>query len=277
MISFSKFYNLREARVLNPKDKDPKPLKDADTIRVYHAFNTPQDLYDILKYGTSGKLRAKRIYSYEANNNPKGFFVSIDFKTVKGFGQYIMELHTRVSDLEAPVWPSGSYTVQGEYSKYWDEENPREKGTEAAREKAKQSKQDYIRNSDRPELADSLYDSYEKQALYVGDLDANSIRAIWVNKNMNKDGRYSTYDRMSVKEFLKTHPSKPSSEHRFKIFTPREEFDVDVMLKRFNQRFDRMSTDDILSGLKYVDDQGLAVHFWPKQMAAVKKFIKTIK
>jgi hypothetical protein len=244
---------------------------------VYHAFNNPQDLYDILKYGTSGKLRAKRIYSYEANNNPKGFFVSIDFKTVKGFGQYIMELHTRVSDLEAPVWPSGSYTVQGEYSKYWDEENPREKGTEAAREKAKQSKEDYIRNSDRPELADSLYNNYEKQALFVGELDANSIRAIWVNKDMKKDGRYSTYDRMSVKEFLKTHPSKPSSEHRFKIFTPREEFDVDVMLKRFNQRFDRMSTDDILSGLKYVDDQGLAVHFWPKQMAAVKKFIKTIK
>jgi hypothetical protein len=276
MRSFSEFYKIQEARVINANDQKV-PLKDNETIRVYHAFNNPQDLYDILKYGTSGKLRAKRIYSYEANNNPKGFFVSIDFKTVKGFGQYIMELHTRVSDLEEPVWPSGSYTVQGEYSKYWDEENPREKGTEAAREKAKQSKEDYIRNSDRPELADSLYNNYEKQALFVGELDANSIRAIWVNKDMNKDGRYSTYDRMSVKEFLKTHPSKPSSEHRFKIFTPREEFDVDVMLKRFNQRFDRMSTDDILSGLKYVDDQGLAVHFWPKQMAAVKKFIKTIK
>lgn len=276
MRSFSEFYKIQEARVINANDQKV-PLKDNETIRVYHAFNNPQDLYDILKYGTSGKLRAKRIYSYEANNNPKGFFVSIDFKTVKGFGQYIMELHTRVSDLEAPVWPSGSYTVQGEYSKYWDEENPREKGTEAAREKAKQSKEDYIRNSDRPELADSLYNNYEKQALYVGDLDANSIRAIWVNRNMKKDGRYSTYDRMSVKEFLKTHPSKPSSDHRFKIFTPREEFDVDVMLKRFIQRFDRMSTDDILSGLKSVDDQGLAVHFWPKQMAAVKDFIKTIK
>jgi hypothetical protein len=276
MRSFSEFYKIQEARVINANDQKV-PLKDNETIRVYHAFNNPQDLYDILKYGTSGKLRAKRIYSYEANNNPKGFFVSIDFKTVKGFGQYIMELHTRVSDLEEPVWPSGSYTVQGEYSKYWDEENPREKGTEAAREKAKQSKEDYIRNSDRPELADSLYNNYEKQALFVGELDANSIRAIWVNKDMNKDGRYSTYDRMSVKEFLKTHPSKPSSEHRFKIFTPREEFDVDVMLKRFNQRFDRMSTDDILNGLKYVDDRGLAVHFWPKQMAAVKKFIKTLK
>jgi hypothetical protein len=276
MRSFSEFYKIQEARVINANDQKV-PLKDNETIRVYHAFNNPQDLYDILKYGTSGKLRAKRIYSYEANNNPKGFFVSIDFKTVKGFGQYIMELHTRVSDLEAPVWPSGSYTVQGEYSKYWDEENPREKGTEAAREKAKQSKEDYIRNSDRPELADSLYNNYEKQALFVGELDANSIRAIWVNKDMKKDGRYSTYDRMSVKEFLKTHPSKPSSEHRFKIFTPREEFDVDVMLKRFNQRFDRMSTDDILNGLKYVDDRGLAVHFWPKQMAAVKKFIKTLK
>jgi|694.fasta_scaffold64837_4 hypothetical protein len=276
MRSFSEFYKIQEARVINANDQKV-PLKDNETIRVYHAFNNPQDLYDILKYGTSGKLRAKRIYSYEANNNPKGFFVSIDFKTVKGFGQYIMELHTRVSDLEEPVWPSGSYTVQGEYSKYWDEENPREKGTEAAREKAKQSKEDYIRNSDRPELADSLYNNYEKQALFVGELDANSIRAIWVNKDMKKDGRYSTYDRMSVKEFLKTHPSKPSSEHRFKIFTPREEFDVDVMLKRFNQRFDRMSTDDILNGLKYVDDRGLAVHFWPKQMAAVKKFIKTLK
>jgi hypothetical protein len=131
MRSFSEFYKIQEARVINANDQKV-PLKDNETIRVYHAFNNPQDLYDILKYGTSGNLRAKRIYSYEANNNPKGFFVSIDFKTVKGFGQYIMELHTRVSDLEAPVWPSGSYTVQGEYSKYWDEENPREKGTEAA-------------------------------------------------------------------------------------------------------------------------------------------------
>jgi hypothetical protein len=276
MRSFSEFYKIQEARVINANDQKV-PLKDNETIRVYHAFNNPQDLYDILKYGTSGKLRAKRIYSYESNNNPKGFFVSIDFKTVKGFGQYIMELHTQVSDLEAPVWPSGSYTVQGEYSKYWDAENPRERGIEAAREKAKQSKQDYIRNSDRPELADSLYNNYEKQALYVGDLDANSIRAIWVNKDMKKDGRYSTYDRMSVKEFLKTYPFKPSSEHRNKLFTPREEFDVDVMLDRFKKRFDRMSTDSILSGLKSVDNQGLAVHFWPKQMAAVQEFIKTIK
>jgi hypothetical protein len=38
-----------------------------------------------------------------------------------------------------------------------------------------------------------------------------------------------------------------------------------------------MSTDSILSGLKSVDNQGLAVHFWPKQMAAVQEFIKTIK
>jgi hypothetical protein len=282
MISFSKFYNLREARVLNPKDKDPKPLKDADTIRVYHAFNNPQDLYDILEYGTSGKLRAKRIYSYESNNNPNGLFVTIDYKTAKSFGQYIAEFHTKVSDLEAPVWPGGSYTVQGEYSKYWSDENPRESGTKKAREEAEKSKYDYVRDSDRPELAEMLYNNYEHQALYTGDLNPNSIRAIWVNTDMEKDGRFSTYKRMSIKEFLKNYKKQDTDEHRNKLFKPREEFDPDVMIARYKKRFNDsdnkfFSTEYILKGFRMIDDIALHTYFWPKQLADVKKFLKSLE
>lgn len=278
MKKFKQFFKVYEATVIQSdykKTTEHKPLKDTDTIRVYHAFNDPKDLFNVLKYGTSGKLRAKRIYSYEANNNPNGLFVTIDLKTAKSFGQYIAEFHTKVSDLEAPVWPGGRYTVQGEYSKYWSEENPREVGTQKAREEAEKSKYDYVRDSDRPELAEMLYNNSEHQALYTGDLNPNSIRAIWVNTDMKKDGRYSTYKRMSIKEFLKNYKKEKPDEHRFKVFKPREEFDASVMLDRFKKRFN-MSKEDILSGLKMVDDYGLQMHFWPKQMGAVKEFLKSL-
>ena len=80
---------------------------------------------------------------------------------------------------------------------------------------------------------------------------------------------------MSIKEFLKSYKKEDTNEHRHKIFKPREEFDVSVMLDRFKKRFN-MSEDDILKGLKMVDDIGLQVHFWPKQLGAVKEFLKSL-
>ena len=85
-----------------------KPLSDSDTIRVYHGAYDLGTVVQALKYGLTGDIRADRRYSYEANNNPRGLFVTPDLDVAKEFGPYIIEFHTRVSDLEAPVWPACS-------------------------------------------------------------------------------------------------------------------------------------------------------------------------
>ena len=60
-----------------------KPLKDSDTIIVYHGFYSNNDVKIALTKGLSGQEIARRVYSYESGNNPKGLFVSIDFNVVK--------------------------------------------------------------------------------------------------------------------------------------------------------------------------------------------------
>jgi hypothetical protein len=131
---------IKEVRVLNPDIlllTKEEPLKDNDTIRVYHGFNDFDDAIIAVKYGLSGKEKARRIYSYEANNNPYGLFVTLDFEKAKDFSHprkdgtvVVFELNVKVSDLEAPVWPGGAFTTPGQYSQYWEDEEERyEKGT----------------------------------------------------------------------------------------------------------------------------------------------------
>lgn len=109
---------LLEVKVLN--NKIDKPLKLNDTIRVYHGVNNPDDVFEFLQKGLSGKDKAKRIYSYEYNNNPYGLFVTKDLKVAKKFANIIIEFQTKISDLENPVWPGGSYTIQGQKEQYWN-------------------------------------------------------------------------------------------------------------------------------------------------------------
>lgn len=194
---------LREADVLNPKTSvdTQSPLKDNKTIRVYHGFNDAKDLANTLIHGLSGSRRAKRLYSYEASNNPRGLFVTIDFNAAKRFGAYVIEFHAKVSDLEAPVWKGGNYTIQGGYAQYYKDEDERKRDQAQLRKDQAQSPHKAISKSDRPDVAHRLFDYSENQALFTGDLNHNSIRAVWISSNPKRVSQ--TYKRYSPKQALR--------------------------------------------------------------------------
>lgn len=295
-MDFKEFYLFREANVLRPSTKntfvypdDRQPLKDSDTIRVYHGFHDLSEIIKATVNGLSGKERAARRYSYEFNNNPKGLFVTISLDIAKDFGNYIAEIHTRVSDLEAPVWPGGGYTVQGQMEKYFKDDNDREDARLQRRSTSSKSKYDSIKNSDRPELAELLYNSYEQQALFTGELNKNSIRAIWINTTPQKSGKYSTYKRLSVPEFIKEY-SGQMTDARFtntRVLQPRDKFELnDFLEKIIKQSFDpkinpkyRMTKEeliDIFVGMKDSDNQ-LLHYVWPNQLKDFKAALNNIK
>ena len=202
-----------------------EPLKDSDTIIVYHGFYSKSDAEIALTKGLSGQEIARRVYSYESGNNKKGLFVSIDFNIVKRIfssSGIIIEFAAKVSDLEAPMWVGGRYFKQGEYTKSftdWNHEtgtsNQREEERLRKREKSKNSEYDFIRLSDRPELAESLYLNAENQALFVGNLNPNMIRAVWYNpKNKSND----KWERMTTKEFIeRMNMKKEKGQYRQKL------------------------------------------------------------
>lgn len=278
------FQQLQEATVI-PVSKEKRgyispderqPLKDSDTIRVYHGMNDMRDVYRVIKDGLSGSERADRRYSYEANNNPKGLFVTLSLNVAKGFASFILEIHTKVSDLEAPVWPGGGYTVQGQMAEYFNDDNDRENKRIQNREEAKNSQHKSIRDSDRPELAKLLYQDSEQQALFIGNLNNNSVRAIWVSNTPDRASDYSQFTRMTPKEFLKKFPYKSPDKHdshryNFRVFKPREKFDLDIFLDRILTQYNdvksyRMSREDILDSLRGLDQRGLLTYVWPHQL-----------
>ena len=179
---------IKEFRYINtsyPQFQNENPIADTETIRVYHGFNSysTEIAKQILVKGLSGKEVARRLYSYESGNNPRGLFVSIDFNVVKkdfaGSG-IIIEFSTKVSDLEAPVWVGGrSYFIQGEYTQSFKNMDEREQQRLLNRQRAGTNIYDYIKKSDRPELAETIFDNREKQALYIGDLNPNMIKHVW--------------------------------------------------------------------------------------------------
>lgn len=293
MITFKKYILLKEADVLNANEE--YPLKDDQTIRVYHGISNAKDLKAFLDYGTSGKIKAARIYSYEANNNPYGLFVTIDLKTAKGFGQkYIIEFHSRVSDLEAPVWPSGSYTVQGQMEQYWKDPEERKEYTKKLRDELRGDKDASISQSDRPEVASSLYKSYEKQALFTGDLNPNSIRAVWVNKTPQKTGSYSEYKRYKRNDFIKKFKDALSKEGydtdfnkegEHYLLKPRDEVNVQNIIsailnyRKTSKYYENMSNDEILKEtLKYINDKRVLYQiFWEHQVDKAWEIIQNLK
>lgn len=178
-----------------------EPLKDSDTIRVYHGTSDPNFLLTAVTKGLSGGMRANRRYSYEANNNPKGLFVTPDLKTAKDFGSYIIEFHTRVRDLESPVWPNGTFTGQGQMSGVFGDDADRERERIRQRMNWSESEFEFVRNSSRPEVAAMLLVSGERQALFTGDLNRNSIRAVWVSSDPTRINQ--PYERLHPRELLK--------------------------------------------------------------------------
>lgn len=197
--------SLEEATVIQKYHTEP--LKDSDTIRVYHGARDPLLAYQAVTRGLSGGSRAQRVYSYESNNNPKGLFVTPDLRTAKEFGQTIIEFHTRVRDLEIPVWPGGSFTVPGQMSQMFNSDDEREQERLRQRMRWSQSEYEFVKNSDRPEVAAMLIMSGERQALFTGDLNANSVRAIWVTPNRNISSTFQGFDRVKPNEFKRMYDS----------------------------------------------------------------------
>lgn len=216
-----------------------KPLKDSDNIVVYHGFYSKTDAEIALTKGLSGQEIARRVYSFESGNNPKGLFVSIDFNIIKrqfaGSG-IIIEFSTKVSDLEAPMWVGGRYFKQGEYTKSftdweWDNISSKQREEERLRkrEEAKKSEYDFIRLSDRPELAQSLYLEGENQALFIGNLNPNMIRAVWYNPKKRHDDKW---ERITPKEFMHKFNVKKERDYPNREYLPNDEFTIEDFKKR---------------------------------------------
>ena len=287
-MTFKEFHNLREATILPGYRKQMPsgnntfpPLKDDATIRVYHGFNRISDIFQTLKRGVSGQERAHRIYSYEYNNNPKGLFVTISLNVAKEFGNYVIEFHTKVRDLESPVWPGGRFTVPGEYSSSFNSEEEREDQRMVARKKAMQSKDPAVRESDRPELADILYTSSEQQALFTGSLNANSVRAIWVSPDTSRTAGVLTFKRMTVDEFLKTHAAEDTEKpkYNFRLLQPRDKFTMESFMDKMMSGMKKygMGRQEVIDSLLGLDKQDLLTYLWPNQVEDAWKSIQELK
>lgn len=283
---------LHEVKIIG-KNLPRSPLKDSDTIRVYHGASELATVVKALKYGLTGDTRANRRYSYEFNNNPKGLFVTPDLDVAKEFGDYIIEFQTRVSDLEAPVWPGGSFTVQGGMSGTFSDEEEREIERIAQRERISKDAVEYIAKSDKPDVAYWLMDAPETQALFTGNLNKNSVRAVWVSSNPAKINQ--PYNRMKPREFMKEF-EEFGIENRFggrysmddikksdaikkskqNMFDPRDDVTLEMLVQKYMEKFN-IERDHIISILKDNPDY-VARPLWnDKQIAQVQAELDKIR
>ena len=226
-------------------------------------------------------------------NNPNGLFVSISPKVVirGGFASsgVMIEFVANVSDLEAPVWAGGgSYFVQGQKTSGFDDTDARKQQVLRNRELAAADKNPAISKSSRPELADTMLNNPEKQALYVGDLNPNMIRTVWVKNGNNID---SPWIRMTPAEFMKKHfdesqlkdefganreirDSERYMEKQRKYQKPNDDFSIDVLRKEMERYNLPLSTFlDIV-----MNNQGtLNGLYYPKQVAQINELIDSGK
>jgi hypothetical protein len=263
---------LNEVRYIGNKfDKDEQPLKDNQTIRVYHGFNKMEDVEKTLRRGLSGKEKAKRIYSYESGNNPSGLFVTVDYDAATNFASsgVVIEFSTKVKDLEAPVWVGGrSYFVQGEFAKSFKDLSDREQQRLINREESTKSEYPRISKSDRPELAEIIFDNPERQALFVGDLDPNMIKYVWYNEKRHKENLTNgKWVRMKRKKFINKLNIETSIKKFIKYY-PNDEFDYDEFVdKYFKGNGEEYGVKDTL---KYSSDYDLKnMGFFPKQIEKI--------
>lgn len=287
ILTESQFKKLVETRVVGGY-KDYQPIKDTDKIRVYHGFSSYSVSYALhcLVNGISGQIRAKRIYSYESGNNPKGLFVSTNFDVVKrNFANsgIIIEFDTNVTNLEAPVWKGqDSYFVQGQYTQSFRDDEERNQEILRKREKYKidDPEKDYAKNriskSDRPELADSIFNNSERQALFIGNLNPNEIKNVWFNEGYFYRRRTDEpWVRYSRKEFLRKYGhelknSKIPEEMDNKIFKPNDDFSMEKLEQRANE--EGWPMDTLLDLLKN-DDYYQNMFLYPKQ---IKQFLAQV-
>lgn len=296
---------------------EKQPFKKGDTMKVYHGFHSIQDAIIASKYGLSGKLKANRVYSFEQNNNPNGLFVSPEIKVAKKFAggniQTVMFFDAKYEELEAPVWPDGSYTVQGGEVKSW---GYGKEGTIKRRKAQKQAKENmidwppfdtpnHVRLSDNPHMADLLLNHPESQALFVGHLSPKRIKGWWV-----KDWKKNTESEfLSVQEFKERYVDvvdfdkeyhdgeyygmeKSINEFKDKLFDPEDDFDFDFFIlelqkKVYNNRKDLKQVETYIIDLwkhqtlkttsPYAKDsfkKTFSKFLWPKQMFQMMNYFR---
>lgn len=283
IITESQLKRLLETRVVGSYLKDFEPIKDSEKIRVYHGFNsssTSDALYS-LTHGLSGGVRARRIYSYESGNNPKGLFVSTEFNIVSrrfASSGIIIEFDTKVTNLESPVWVGqDSYFVPGQMTKSFKNDDERQQ--EILRKRKEYGENDpegkYGKNrvskSDRPELGNSIFNDPEHQALFIGDLDPNEIKTVWFHEGRffrrNTDGPWIRYTR---REFLKKYGKELKSEEvpenlRNKLFKPNEDLTLDK-IEYLSKKY-RSDVDKFLGLLRRQSH----IFLWPKQIKQLEQ------
>jgi hypothetical protein len=243
-----------------------EPIKNGEKIRVFHGCEL-QTACQIAIEGTSGRTYHPRQYSYESGMNPLGIFVTTDFEVAKKFGasntgMCIIEFTADANDLESPVWNGqGTYFGQGTNPMPFNNADERNNQKMQYRKDAQNLEDDYyyvngkkhdlsmshIRNSDKPELANSIFRNNEHQALFMGDLNPNMIKRIWVN--LPGDNGYvhtsNAYRPMSVREFLKAFGNKEWTDYdygrnrKYKIKKTRL-FDPAENVSSFNDLIDRL-------------------------------------
>lgn len=307
---------LNELRYLNyQKDiANNKILKDNETISVFHGFAQLNQALLAIKFGLSGKENADRRYSYEYGNNPKGLFVSADIQTVirshfAGSG-VIIQFSTKVKNLESPVWVGGrSYFVQGEYTKSFKDDNEREEQRLKNRERDSANIYSTISKSDRPELAQTLFDNMEHQALFIGHLNPNMIKYVWVHKNLminkrtsgiwkkmqpkvflkkyfesNAKSRQQSYNRKTQKwEYGEEDYSDEYYKHLDKIFKPNDNFDLNKVNEYFKKHkftisgneYQMFTLNTFLKSFyqNRIYEDYIDKMFWPKQIEQIEKLI----
>jgi len=292
----------------NPFDVyNQEPIKNNEKIRVYHGCSL-KTAVDWAINGTSGRVYHPRKYSYESGMNPLGVFVTVDFEKAKGFGDdyecpCVVEFTASASDLESPVWNgSDSYFVQGSNPQPFKDKQERDAQKQKYDADARSIKDDtywdyrknkevkisydHIRNSDKPAMAMNIFNNYEHQALFMGNLNPNQIKRIWINPKDEKTGYVSTeksYIPLTVREFLKRYRDKEFSVEgsygkkqriqRNKYYLPNEDFKgfddfFDRLGKEHGWEFTKKEREDNLRNIMQYDHYKETVtnHMWPRQI-----------
>jgi hypothetical protein len=306
---FKEFIEMHHAYDNIDWDTKFNPIKKGDTLRVFHGFNSFKDAYSAAVYGLSGRSFADRRYSYESDNNPYGLFITLDLKTATKFtsavqDEVIMEFNAREEDLESPVWPGGSFTVQGQMSQYfghWPKGKRKRQQAHKEAEKewektANDRKLTHIQQSDNKHKAAILTHSGEYQALFIGDLNPQDIAAFHIRPlPYNYD---NPWQRLTREEFIEKYKEKYEDykpggyklEPEHKVFLPAEEFEPNKFVQGMMKRFDN-SQEEMMDSLKTIwqlitrkTNRGnwmssmesyLGHHLYPKQMIPAFKWLKS--
>lgn len=298
-----------EARELEmgtyPDDIDP--IKEGEEFRVYHGFYSYADAINIALHGTSGGMRAKRVYSYESENNPRGIFVTLDRKTAQknfagGSQPTVMQFVANENELKPPTWPGGGYTVQGQMAQYFyqhpkGERMGRIEAMKRAKEDALQSRYDAISKSHRPELANTLFGS-EMQALFIGHLEPDRIEGFWVQRQQKDyrsiDDPWEFIERdVFLKEFGEDFDYKSAADDysRYRMFTPNQDFSWEGVAEYMSDQYrnyelssEQEVYDQVVGALMSNDfkkdmqranfEARFSQYFWPKQLPQLYNWVK---